>query len=359
MSQDSHKRFGRYLKGLRTHRELTLRESAKLSRMVSQDSAGQFSHAYLSQLEGGVRASVSLAKMLSLAAICAVPVDELIAKAPPGERRRLRQQLADWREHGQQIPRLLRCLPRQKRAIAEAMEQELRLRAMDVSFPLGCEFECMNGARDAIAWATIIPYVEEQGIANLLHLFRMALRHDIDELLEPAQNWEFLGIDWRTLANNFSEWLQYDYGAGPDLVGLVQRWSLDVTPVYQSACRLSCAFADPDIDARFGFTGIPIGALTAVRWRQLIRLLFDAGLTPEGDQSPAPPDMREAVIDTLSMVIDPTLPEEVTNVHSRRDTVANSISALVEWVPYLKHDPATQTTAEIRALAEFLARATS
>lgn len=356
MALTGHERFGRHLRRLRAERDLTLKEVAALSRTVSTDSSGQFSHAYLSQLETGTKAALALPKFLSLAAIYAVSPEDLLPKVPRDLRSHLQRELTKWREHGHVVPRALRRLPHVVRRVQRAMEEELTLHHEDVSFPLGFEAECLAHSSNAIGWAAIVPFLETQKPEGLTRVFYKTYLDDIDEHLRNAANEYHRSSEWFMIATEFRDWLQYDQQVGPKLVRLVERWSINVTLVHESACPLSCTFSDPATEQRHGFAHVPVGVVEAVRWRQLAKILFDAGLGSQEQDRPRPPEVAEAAIDVLALLLDPTSAQPVLDTSARHDAIIESLNALLCRVPHLRREPSAQSLREIEPVAEFLMR---
>jgi transcriptional regulator with XRE-family HTH domain len=359
MGSTAEERFGRYLRKLRTQRELTLRQVAKLSEMVATDSGGHVSHAYVSQLESGIRVALSLPKLLSLAAVYATPADEVIARAPSRLRADLEHALAKRRLSGLRDPRRLRTLPHLVRRVFVEMGDLLKSRAERVSFPLGLEAE--EGLADccrAAVWTTIVPFVERQSeMPALVAAFRRDAAGDIDQELELTCPLDSRTAFWQIICEHFRDWLIFERNQGRDSLDLIKRWSIEFRAAHDGGHRFWCAFDDPELDERFGVSGVPVRVLETVRWRQLARILFDAGITSHLSPPSSPPPVSEAAVDALTQIIEPEITGPVSNLSERAEWIIEQVHELVARVPSLHRSPSPGAIAEIQAIADFLNRA--
>lgn len=357
MPRRGYKRFGGYLKALREGRDLPLTEVAELSRRIATDSAGRLSHPYISQIEGGLRAALSLPKVLSLAAIYAVRPEDLIAQSPPDLRKRLSAQLDAWRREKHPEPQPLRILLSVMRRVQQDMEDELRTRVEDTSFPVNFESEYMSISCAGAAWATVVPFLQAHAdAAELIAAFSAEYASLVEDCLGAASYVGRRTAEWNTLADEFHRWLLYARGLGVDLIRLIHRWSIDVTPIHESGFRLTCSFADAKLEAHFGLTMVPLAIVRAVRWRELAQLLFHAGLSSRIPDASEPPPVIEAVLDTLVHVIEPEVPLPITLGYYEAGPIIARFNELLARVPALRHEPTATAAGEVAPIAQFLNR---
>lgn len=359
MASTAESRFGRYLKRLRAGRKLTLREVADLSERLSLDSAGRFSHAYLSQLESGIRVALSLPKALSLAAIYATRPEDVISHAPSTLRSDLLRQLAELRESQGLEPAPLRRLPRQIRRISDHMNEEVQSRTDLLFFPGGVALDCLMDCRDALLWATIVPFLESAlSTPGIVSEFRVAYGDPASDYLKRAHLADLRTAAWYSLCDEFLNWLVYERENGPELLRIINRWSIDFASGYRAERRLSCSFNDPQSDRRFGFANLPIGALEAVRWRQLARMLFEAGMAGDLPDRPEPPPIGEAAVDALWAIVEPEMNGPVTDLGARVGLIVERLGEFVRVIPSLHGTPGAPVRAEVAAIADLLSKAT-
>lgn len=355
MARNAYERFGAHLKDLRTRRLLTLRQVSELSDQVAVDQVGRFSHAYLSQLESGKRTALALEKVLSLAAIYVQPPQKIIEQAPAALRDKLVVQLGKYLAAGGELPHPLRELPWVRREVSLLMESILRSQARNVTAPLGWEKDGLATILDVVSLVTATPFLaSHEDHEALVDDFRDYYSGDLWLVLNRiAHQPQHASREWKLLATDFRDWLAYERKYGELLIRMLDYWSIDFVSHRDADCPLTCEFPDGNVNADYGFRCVPIGAVRPVAWRLLARWLYQNGITEER-RNVSPPNMREAAIDIVANLIDPTSPGPAFEVATRADYVADALAVLVNDVAYFSRKPQPAVARRMWAVREFL-----
>lgn len=295
------KSFGAYLRAARERRELKLTEAAHLSQFsdISPGPQGRISYSHLSQIEHGRPVRLPLQKVLSLASIYAVPVEEIIDQAPPDLRSKLRQSLHEWRKRYEFEPGPLEYLPRDVERQDYDIVAHLEYIAEDVRVPLDLEWDFPRIARENLIAAALPPFV--RGRFELVTEYWTAARKP----RERKPYWESPEEEWHSLALDFCHWLLYGRKLGPSIAATISWWTIDFGDDTE-LCPLWCTFKDTEADRLYGIDGAPLSLVRGVRWRQVAALL--------STQMPAqralcdPPDPANALLDYTLLLIDPQAP---------------------------------------------------
>lgn len=324
-SQDQFKRFGAYLRAVRKECGYTLRQVAAASTNVVPHRDGQISQPYLSQIESGKDVVVSLAKLLTLAALYGRKPDEVIGEAPDAYRATLLSEWGQWRAAYRHEGTPHGYLPTVVAERDAAFDSLLALSAVDVRLPFGHE----AGARRLIRWgmtALLMPAWLCSDSAASGFWSRGV------ELQSWSESSDYTWL-WSTIFDDFKAWALYQCDAGERVAALVKTWSIE-TPnganVSAEDAKLTCTLHDRELDSSFGVVAVPLAAVWAVRWRQAAHLL--SATAPPGANLPKPPDPLDGLLDYITVMIQPDcLPVTHPAVGSR--DLSRRLRALFSQIP--------------------------
>jgi transcriptional regulator with XRE-family HTH domain len=294
---------------LREARSLSLRAASKLARDRAIDSAGRVTHAYINQAENGGSVTMSLPKLLSLAAVYDTDVSDIIDRLPEPVRSRRSMELQDWLAAGRDIPERLRRLPTiQDRSDAE-LDGLFARRARGFEVHWEWKISCEREARHFLPFAILPPFIE--GSPDLADEFwKLHPRRDFGRSWMAGKGRELALLaqsPWGTITNSFVEWATRETTPIIAAVGLLDWWTLDFT-----TSGGSCHFKAPDVEASYGFDCVPLAVVISVRRWQLARLLYPHGAPHDW---PAPPAPIEGAIEFVDYLLrpQPFLPEHASD----------------------------------------------
>jgi transcriptional regulator with XRE-family HTH domain len=274
---DAAVQFGKYLRALRESRSLSLRQVARLATRVAKDSAGRVSHSYVSQVEGGLPVAITLAKLLSLAAVYNMGILDIIAHLPGAARADRARELIQWQADQRGMPEPIARLPGKRQRSDNELDELFAARAHGFTVDWQWKMECEREARGFLPFAVLLPLTERS--AELIRRFWAVHQAPI-----PTASYSAVGgalglvaeSPWNGITDSYVAWASRETEAITEAVGAVSWWTLDF-----KTSGASCHFADPAVDARYGFDQVPPGVVIAVRRWQLARLL-SAGGAPAG-----------------------------------------------------------------------------
>ena len=271
--------LGQRLRELRECAGLTLQQVADATREVSADPAAHVSQSYLTQIETRRRESLSLPKIVSLAAVLETTADELVELVPAKRRQRLREGLVALRQSQRRGSR--NPLDRYaRRAVNLQFRTAVELLAKDVNVPLAMASLATDIALEFLLDVLAAAFVDTKPGERALKDFAKSLSFGEKELWSHEV--------WQDSVRRFGRQLLLD-GQTPQLVELLRYWS----------CRFetkqaSCMFADPDLQRRHGFHLVPYPAAVGVSRARIACALYRRGKVPDDVEPPEPPAVAGA-----------------------------------------------------------------
>jgi transcriptional regulator with XRE-family HTH domain len=343
-------RFGAYLRRLRDARSLSLREVAQHVASITADSAGRITGAYINLLERGTCIRVALPKLLSLAAVYNVAVENIIAELPEPLRSQRLIDLEAWRAQARPVPEPLVRVPQRHERTDRELDELFATRARGFTVAWEWKTAIEREARGFLPYAVLPPLVN--GASHLAAEFwHLHPPGDFGQRWTAGAAGALALIPhspWAAVADRFIGWATRATDAIVSAVRLVSWWTLDFT-----TSGAHCHFHAADIDARYGFDAVPPRVVAAVRRWQIARFLSEHGAPQNW---PPPPDPVEGAREFVEYLLrpQPFLPDHAPAAPLSAGDVCGALAALVQIVPQLKAQPSAVNAALLDGVAALL-----
>ncbi|MFN0134488.1 MAG: helix-turn-helix domain-containing protein [Phycisphaerae bacterium] len=219
--------LGERLRQLRQGRGLSLRDVESLVRRVSVDRAGLISQPYLAQVESGKANSPSLPKLFNLAAVYAVPIEDLIGSLDREKALDRQGELIASRNEKLPEPSPLFFLPSQMDPVDSWVDDRLGEtdRGSLVSFRDGDAAHAM--IRDTLTMVAVARYAAlPAAIPLLIEFGSVALEWKLAGSRGTSAVSLGRGKHWLRLARVLRDWLLYEKRAARELFNDLTEWGL-------------------------------------------------------------------------------------------------------------------------------------
>jgi len=314
--------FGTSLRKSRIGRGLSLREVEALSKKLAVDSAGTISQPYLSQLESDKTTAISLPKLITLAAVYAVPADELIAAAPPEEQAALRGAMQKWRKFHRPEPAPLRYMPSITADHDAELDAAFAQTAVATQIPFGNERAARAMIRKALLMCLAPGFVRPpRRVALLREFWKVGRRWGITPIRR-----EQAPSGWRTFVCEFVDWMVYEKCLGSQIASLVDRWMAVLDdPNNARSQLLQCTMKEAADERDYGFRMLPVAVAYGARWRELACRFYSQH---RREEPPVPPRPSDAATDYIAFFVFgcPYRPEFTEDAYA--STLASAVAAL-------------------------------